>query len=73
MPGRACPATLTVADILNKCQETAGAHGKYARMLWDVETADSDACFKELHLCLSHMLITPAVSLPPLAVLHRTV
>ena len=62
MPGKRKAPWLTVPDILNKCQETAGGHSKYARMLWEVEAGNSDACFKELIRCLTYLLTVPLVS-----------
>lgn len=53
---------LTVPEILNNCQETTGAHGKYSRMLWEVEAANSNACYKELSRCLGHLLSVPMAS-----------
>ena len=52
---------LSVADILNKSQESIAGHSKYAKLLWQVEAADSDACYKELFKCLSYMLTIPQV------------
>lgn len=67
MPPKSRAPALSLAEILNKCQEMAGSHGKLARMLWDVEAAGSDACYKELITFLSHVLTVPLVSTKLLA------
>jgi hypothetical protein len=61
MPARKQAPPLTVAELLGKCQETTGSHSKYAGMLWEIEAADSDACFKDLIRCLSYLLTVPLV------------
>ena len=54
---------LTVAEIFTQCQETVGAHSKYAKMLWDVEAASSDDCFRELSTCVTYLLTVPLVGM----------
>ena len=61
MPAKKQTPLLTVAEVFNRCQETTGSHSKYARMLWELEAADSDACFDELYRCLSYLLTVPLV------------
>jgi len=67
MPAKKQAPLLTVAELLGKCQETTGSHSKYARILWEIEAADSDACFKDLIRCLSYLLTVPLVG----ALFHR--
>jgi hypothetical protein len=53
---------LTVAQVFNKCQEGIGGHTKYAKILWDIEEADREGCWKDLLFCLDHLLTLPHVS-----------
>ena len=53
---------LSVFEILQKAQETAGGHVKYARMLWAVEASDSDRCYQDLFKAISHLVTIPQVS-----------
>ena len=55
---------LSVAQIFTKCQEGVSGHIKYSKILWDVQEADPDKCWKEFCFCLEHLLALPEV--------HRT-
>ncbi len=61
MPAKKQGPLLTVAELFGKCQETTGSHSKYARILWELEAADSEGCFEELYRCLSYLLTVPLV------------
>ncbi|EIE21059.1 hypothetical protein COCSUDRAFT_43416 [Coccomyxa subellipsoidea C-169] len=50
---------LSVAQVFTKCQEGVSGHNKYAKILWDVQEAEPDNCWKEFCFCLEHLLALP--------------
>lgn len=52
---------LSVAQVFTKCQEGVSGHDKYSKILWDVQEAEPDNCWKDFCFCLEHLLGLPEV------------